>query len=200
MTAAPVPTSALTRLRGLVVVLALIAVVLLVVSGFYALRVRDDPSASAERVQQDRAAVLGVARQQAANLTSLSSTDLEAALDRVRGLSTGRFLDELNKTVAALQSQLAKAPFDQKGNLIDAGVSELDGNKASVVIALDQTVSSGQRSRTDALRLRVDLLRADAHAAWLVDNVIFQPSTISAQVDPAPSAGPTATPTPSATP
>jgi Mce-associated membrane protein len=190
--------------RALAVVLALVAVVLLAVAVVLGLRVRGDDAADAASVQQQRSDALGVARQQATNLTSLSSNDFEGGLARVRALSTGAFLADLDKTVDSLRKQLSAATFEQRGTLVDSGVVDLDGDKASVILALDQVVTSGQRSRTDALRLQVDLLRTDSRATWLVDNVIFQPSTVSAETAPGPtgSASPAASapasPTPTA--
>lgn len=191
------PDAAAAPSRLLLRVLAGLAVVLLVVAVVLALRVGDDQGAQASRAQSDRAEVLGVARQQAANLTSLSSEDFEGDLSRIQALSTGAFKKDLDSTLATLRQTLSASTFEQSSVLIDSGVSELDGDRASVLLALDQTVRSGERSRTDALRLQLDLLRTDG--TWLVDNVIYQPSTVSADA-PLPTSAPTATPSPAASP
>lgn len=179
--------------------LAAVAAVLLLLSLILALRVSDDQAQQAAAFQQERVQVLEVARQQAINLTSLSSTDFESDLSQIRELSTGAFARNLDRTLAALRETLSASAFEQSSVLLASGVSELDGDTASVLLALDQTLRSGQRSRTDALRLQLDLVRTEGR--WLVDNVIYQPSTVSAQA-PLPTATPSAgqPPVPSAQP
>lgn len=195
--------------RGLLIAMAVLAAALLVLATALAVQVRDnqgsqavasqrEAAAEVQQLQDDRAAALDVARQQAVNLTSLTSADFEAGLERIRALSTGAFLADLEQSVAVISDRLEGADFSQSAVLLESGVVRLEDDRASVILALDQVNTRGETSRTDSLRLQVDLQREEG--SWLMDNVVFQPSAVALDEPLVPQASPQATGAPSSDP
>lgn len=182
-----------TPLSRAVLALGVVAVLLAGAAVYLGLQVKG--SADDRR---DRRALNDVAVQQALNLTSLSSDDLDAGLERVRSLSTGDFRDELEKSVDTLRARLKAAPVKQESKVLESGVARLDGDEGAVLVALDSLVTSGTRAAVPlTLRLQIDLQRVSG--TWLVSDVTYEPSSVpaggaTAPTAPVPSSVPSARP------
>lgn len=164
-----------TRGGGAGLDLALLVVALLLAAGVALgwLLVRDDADrrAADEAEQEQYAAVLAAARQEAEALANVRHDDGGASLEAVAAGATGDLLERYSDRDTVL-ARLARDRTVASGSVVEVGVVTLQGSGATALAAVDGTVAS--RATDDEpvardTRLRLDLIREDDR--WLVSDV-----------------------------
>lgn len=167
--AAPAPVAGRRRRAPTVLLLAVAvaAVVAVVVLG---LEVRDG-----RRLDTERGAVLHAARQSALNLTSIDHRTAGRDIDRVLAGATGELAEQFEQEKDQLAQVLAGNRATSRGQVLGAGVVRLDGRSATVLVAVDATVTSnetaGQAARLQRYRMSLELRRVGGR--WLTERVLF---------------------------
>lgn len=117
-----------------------------------------------------RASALDAARTYTTSITTYDASTLAADIERVQRVATGDFKQEYEQTIEQLRPQIEQQKTVAVGNVVAAGVETLEDDRASVVVAVDQNITTaGQPARTEANRLRMVLVRRNG--SWLVERV-----------------------------
>ncbi|MGH3495870.1 MAG: hypothetical protein ACRDP1_00165 [Nocardioidaceae bacterium] len=111
------------------------------------------------RTAQDQAAV-AAARQFVLEVNSYKVSDVSGYQARVDPLMTGSFGAEFDQATSKLFPQLAKSGLSTSGTVLQAGVSNMDPDSATVLVAADATAKS-TIGTTTCTRVR--------HFRWAVD-------------------------------
>ena len=161
------------RLRAVLVSAGVVVLLLLVVAGASLYRQR---SANA-RLDKTRAEVVGVARQEAVNLMSLSYNTANSDLKRILSLATGPLAQQFNSQQSTIGGFLGEAKSTSRGQLQSAGLTSLGQDHATVLVAADATVSNnastgaGLKNVVKHYRMAMKVQRVHGH--WLVADVEF---------------------------
>ena len=103
-------------------------------------------------------------------LTTYDARTLEEDVARMAAVSTEEFAEEYRRTVEELRPRIAEQQATSTGTVVGSGVERLEGDTATVLVAVDQELtSSGQEPRTEANRVRLRLVREDG--SWVVADV-----------------------------
>jgi Mce-associated membrane protein len=117
-----------------------------------------------------RDSALQAAQQYTTTLTSFDARTLEEDIERVKGVSAEEFVAEYEQTMAGLREQIASDQTVSVGSVLAVGMERLDGDEATVLVAVNQQITSaGAEPRTEANRVRMTLVRGDG--SWLVRSV-----------------------------
>jgi Mce-associated membrane protein len=117
-----------------------------------------------------RDSALLAARTYTTSLTTFDARTLDEDVERVRRSSTAEFAAEYDETIAGLRETLDTQQTVSTGTVVGAGLESLEGSTASVLVAVNQQLSSGgAEPRTEANRLRMVLERRDGQ--WLIADV-----------------------------
>ena len=117
-----------------------------------------------------RESALDAARTYTTSITTYDASTLESDIERVQRVATGEFRQEYDETIEQLRPQLQEQRTVAVGTVVAAGVETLEDDRASVVVAVDQNITTaGQPARTEANRLRMVLVRRGG--SWLVERV-----------------------------
>ena len=152
------------RVLRAVGVLVVIGSVVVAVLAVHALRRRDALSTA-----RDRAAT--AARTEAAAMTSYDYRTIGADFAAVTAGATGTFKTDFAKTSALLAPMVTKSRAVAKGTVRDVAVEQVSRSAATVLVFVDQSVTSTNASADQTLtsRLRMTLVRV--HGQWLVSAV-----------------------------
>lgn len=125
-----------------------------------------------------RNAALGVARQEALNLTSLSYERADADLDDIVGLATGELRKRFEAEREGLPGVLAREESTSTGTIRSAGLIRLsdDRREAQASVAVDAEISNAKTRKAgqpvvEHYRMVLQLRLIDG--AWLVSDVAF---------------------------
>lgn len=118
-----------------------------------------------------RADVLAAARQHAVNLTSQDHRTVDADLARMLDGATGQLRADLAERRDQTKQVVLRNKAVAKGAAVDAGLVALRGDAATVIVAVDSTVSSAgiESPVTRRYRFQLDLSRVGDR--WLVSNL-----------------------------
>ena len=146
--------------RLLAVALGLSLVLTLVLAGFV-LQAHAGVSDAAAR-RQDRSDAVVAARQEALNLTSVDSADIDGDLKRVQDGATGDFAKDFAAQSVKLRQVLKDNEVRSTGEVKDAGVVALAASNATVIVVINSTVKNkAQPAGTPrTYRMRLELLKA----------------------------------------
>lgn len=182
MTGEPAPDSGRFRavlLGVLAVVLALGVVASLALGVVRASGVLGDP----DEVQRDREAVMAQARQFMLRLNTYGPDLLEGEQmpdyrETVGSIMTPKFRSSFEEGVVAAEQTVAEAGVARTAEVFAAGVSDLDGSKATALVAGSFTSSYPRNAKKPdgprvedqpvPFRVEVDLVLTDG--TWLVDD------------------------------
>jgi hypothetical protein len=156
------------RLSWRALAVGLVVAALLVVAGERALAWRDHR----DRVGDEKAAV-AAARAEVEGLIDISGSTSEDDMARLLDGATADFRKELEAQAARLQKALADNAVQADGEAVSSGVVELDGDRATVIVAAVGTVTNKQTESPEPrnYRLRVEMVKTDD--AWLVSGLEF---------------------------
>lgn len=168
----------------LLLVLAAVLVVGLVASAVLGgLRATGAIGDDSDGVQEEREAVMAQARQFMLRLNTYGPDLLEGEQmpeyrELVSEVITPKFRTSFEQGVAAAESTVAEAAVGREAEVFSAGVSDLDGDKATALVAGSFTNSYPRDARKPdgprvddepvVFRVQVELVRSDG--TWLVDD------------------------------
>lgn len=122
---------------------------------------------------QERDAVLVSAKTEIAVLNSLDYRSVAKGLKAWQAASTGTLRDQFTTITAQDQATLADQKKISKGEVVDAAVLEVDGDSATVLAAVEVTVTDGTDASADPVvkrnRFSADLTRSGG--TWKVANL-----------------------------
>jgi Mce-associated membrane protein len=121
------------------------------------------------------AAVLAVARQQVADLFTVSSADAGGSIGRIARLATGEFRRQLTAQGDAYSRAIREDSINSTVKVNEAGVRQVGGNTASVLVSVVATVRS--KSVAEPVERRHNLIVDEVAGpdGWLVSRVGFLP-------------------------
>ena len=158
-----------TRSRaGLLAVLAVVSVAAVALSATTLTRLSD----TSERDKR-RTAVLGAARQQAVNFTTLDYQHLDRDLGRVLRGATGDFRKQFRSGTKDLSTLVTQNKAVSRGEVLDAGLVSSDDDSARVLVVADSTVTNAADPKPQKrhYRMQLDLVRHGDR--WLVSDLQF---------------------------
>jgi Mce-associated membrane protein len=125
---------------------------------------------SARAAASSHADVLAAARQEAVNLTSQDYHTVDADLSRMADGATGQLRMDLDQRVGQAKQVVVANKAVARGVAVEAGLVALNGDQATVLVAVDSTVSSGSTATANRrYRFQLDLTRVGDR--WLVSNL-----------------------------
>jgi Mce-associated membrane protein len=118
------------------------------------------------QTEQQRELFLGVARQSAHDMTTISHTEVESDVQRILDLSVGQFHDEFAQRKQPFIEHIKKEQSVSQGTVAEAGLESIGGNsaRALVTVAVKLTKADSGEQKLDGFRLRIDLQRVGAGA------------------------------------
>lgn len=148
--------------------LVVVAVIALALAGW-----RGTTWHAATAEQRRSEAVAEVASQQVTRLISISASTSDLTFDELLDGATSTFRADLREQASRIRDALAENEVQAAGVVLSAGVAEVDGSKATVLVAAEGSVSNsgtaGPESRS--YRVKVDVQRTDSR--WLVSGLEF---------------------------
>ncbi|HEX6521038.1 MAG TPA: hypothetical protein VF070_13670 [Streptosporangiaceae bacterium] len=165
-----------TRERGLrvgrpsflVAGLTVIAVLLAAAAVYLGWSLHNDSEATAQR-----ASILTAAQQEAAALTTLSSTTGAKDYDAVLAGSAGDLKEQLSAGRSQFLKTLGTAGVSSVGTVLDAGIVSVNSGTATVLIDVKASVRNKQTDKPEqrAYHWRASLVSSDGK--WLVTSLEF---------------------------
>jgi Mce-associated membrane protein len=154
--------------RVLPVVLAGVLAVLVVLSGFFGVRLYQQHGE--EQRNQD---ILAAARQSAVNFTSLDYRHYDRDSKNVLKGATGDFKKQFTAQTAQLTKLVAENKSVSEGQVLDAGIVRSDAHSGRVLVVADSKVTNTAVPQGEArtYRLQLDLVHRDGR--WLTSDVEF---------------------------
>jgi Mce-associated membrane protein len=151
---------------GAVVALAVIAIAASVTAGAGAVKLSHHDATNSLHAE-----VLSAARQIAIDFAVYDYRHIDADFSRVANESTGTFKSRFVTSSAGVRELIIKAKAVSKAEIAAEGLVDASANRASVVVALDRTVTntSAPNGQHDSFGLEIDLLRI--HGRWLASGV-----------------------------
>jgi Mce-associated membrane protein len=159
-----------TAMRGVpssaVVALAVVAVCATAATAAGAVKLSDRDKAKDLRTQ-----VLDAGRQIAVDFAVYDYRHIDADFTRVANESTGKFKSQFVTQSTGVRELIIKAKAVSKAEIAAEGLVEATSGHASVVVALDRTVTntSAPNGQRDSFGLEIDLVRV--HGKWLASGV-----------------------------
>jgi Mce-associated membrane protein len=120
-----------------------------------------------------RTEILGAARQQAVNFTTLDYRHLDRDLGRVLRGATGDFRRQFRAGTDDLSALVRQNKAVSEGDVLDAGIVSDDADSARVLVVADSAVtnSADQKPQQRHYRMQLDLVRHGSR--WLVSDLQF---------------------------
>lgn len=165
--------SSRTGLRITLVVAVLVLAVTCVVGGFFSYLSRDDRTA-AETEAERYGDVLESATAEAEAFINIRYDDAQASIDKVAAGATGAFREQYESSTESVIQVLEDNRSIQEGEVIWAGVVDLDNDSARVIAATTGTVANVASDNLPVgrnYRLQLDLVLEDG--VWLTNNLEF---------------------------
>ena len=162
-------------LRTAVLLLALAALVAGVV--LLGLQVRED-----DRRERDERAVMATAEEAATALTSLSHRTTDQDVDRLLAASTGELAQQFRDSRDRLRTLLGSRRSISSGTVLEAGLTDLSGDTAEVLLAVDASVTDADTGdaepRVQRYRMSMTLVRVGD--GWRAERVLFAGAPVEA--------------------
>ncbi|ORA19940.1 Mce protein [Mycobacterium arosiense] len=155
----------------LAVILVLLAVVALgALAGWFGFQ-----EAKARQAQQQREALIRVARQGALNLTTIDWQHADTDVKRILDSATGAFYDDFSHRSQPFMDVVKKAQSTSVGTVTEAGLESQSGDEAQVLVAVSVKTSNLGAAEQDPRhwRMRITVQRIGNDVK--VSNVAFVP-------------------------
>lgn len=172
----PDATSAARERSGLDLALAALVVVLLamsVIGGVLAWQARED-RAEAATEQERYGAVLAAARSEADAFINIRYDNAQASIDEVAEGATGEFREQYTSSSGQVIEVLQQNESVMEGEVLYAGVVDVDQDSATVIVATEGTVANKQTDNQPVgrnFRLQLELVYEDGR--WLTSDLQF---------------------------
>lgn len=135
----------------------------------------DVPSSGVAAVFRDDRAddAVQVAEAQVLGLTTLDFEGIDPQLDTLMGRTTGDFRRQFQGMLSTFSKVVQDGRITAQGEIVASGLSNVDGTKATALVASIATVTNTQQDKPTPrnYRMRVTLQYADG--AWLVSGMEF---------------------------
>lgn len=160
--------TALPTLGPGLVATTLLVLALLALAGWRGLAWQD----ARDRLADERAAA-AAASAEVEGLIDISGATSDADMAKLLDGATADFRSELEAQADRLQKALAANKVEATGEAVSTGVVDLDGDKATVIVAATGTVQNKSTKAAEPrnYRLEVDLVRSEGD--WLVSGLEF---------------------------
>ncbi len=155
----------------LVLVIVLLAAV--VVGGVLAWQARDDRAAAATE-QERYGEVLAAATAEAEAFINIRYDDAESSIDKVAEGATGEFREQYGSSSERVIEVLQQNESVMEGEVLYAGVVDVDQDSATVIAATSGTVANKQTDNQPVgrnFRLQLELVYEDGR--WLTSDLQF---------------------------
>lgn len=170
------PNATAAARQGSGVDLALLALVVLllaaaVVGGLLARQARED-RAQAATEQERYGEVLAAARAEAEAFVNIRYDDARASIDQVAEGATGEFLTRYTSSSERVIKELRKNQSVFEGEVLFAGVVDVDQDSATVIAATTGTLANTETDNQPVrrnFRLRLELVHEDGR--WLTSDL-----------------------------
>ena len=135
--------------------------------------INDEPlnplsNAPAEPSDTDRKQATAVAEQFALRMDNIDGTNFDAYIKGINELLTTKAKTKNQKTFEAIKQSYETAKVKGTGKILVSGVSELDDDSATVLIAHDASVKTTQGNIEHHYRWTVNVVKVDGE--WRVDD------------------------------
>lgn len=152
--------------RMVVGLLALAAVLALTAAAWTGHQVRDEQ-------QAHRAArgALEAGRSAAVEFTSYDYRHLDTDLDRVANRSTGAFRKQFTSALGTLTDAIKKAHGVSAGHVTYAGLVQHNDRSATVVAAVDASITNSATSGATTRRYRLKITLDHSSGSWLISQI-----------------------------
>jgi Mce-associated membrane protein len=140
------------------------------IAGYFTIQLRH-----LDRVTDQRAAFLQLARQEAVNLTTIDWQHADDDVRRIIDSATGEFRNDFEKRSQPFIDVVRQAQSTSEGTVTMAGLESASNDQARALVAVTVKTSSGNSRETSskAWRMRIDIQRTDD--GLKVNNVQFVP-------------------------
>lgn len=165
-----VPAGASRTDRALVLLLVVLTVGV-VLGGVLAWQARADRAATATE-QERYAEVVAAATEEAEAFVNIRYDDARSSLDRVAEGATGDFREQYTSSRDRVEQKIRRNRSVLDGEVLYAGVVDVDENSATVLAATSGTVTSRQTDNQPVdreFRLRLELVRQGGR--WLTSDL-----------------------------
>ncbi|MEU7432859.1 hypothetical protein AB0B07_18845 [Streptomyces sioyaensis] len=154
--------------RVLPLVLAGVLAVLVVLSGFFGVRLYQQHGE--EQRNQD---ILAAARQSAVNFTSLDYRHYDRDSKNVLKGATGDFKEQFTAQTKELTKLVADNKSVSEGHALEAGIAKAGDTSAQVLVVADSRVTNVAAPQGQARNYRLQLDLVLEGGRWLTSNVEF---------------------------
>lgn len=151
-------------------VLVALTVAVVATGVVFGLQVRSNRSEDTRRTE-----AVDVARQQAINLMTVNSENVDSQLNGLLDGTTGAFRREFEGVRDVFAQVVRTGEIDSKGVVDQAGVASLDEHSARVLLALTSTVSNAEQPQAQPRRYRIAVELERESDRWLVTKMEFVP-------------------------
>ena len=151
-----------TQVLGVLVVLALLAV--LVLAALHLAGVGSGVTKAEER----RAAAVAAARQAVVNVTSFDYRKLTTQLKEVEATSVGTFAKELAATKPALIQEVTQQQRVSESHVVETAVGSTSAREIVVLLAVDETRKTKDDPKGTTLRYRMQVRMDIKGGTWLL--------------------------------
>ncbi len=167
----PLAAPARSGVRSPRVLGALVALVVVAIAAYGGIQAKD--WRDADQRWDQRANVVDVATDVVLALTNVSSESTEKDLEEFLAHTTESFREDFEGQSDAFFGALRKGHVTSTGEVVSAGVAELDSDEATVLLAASGSVQNKRAAEAEPrnYRLRVELSRVDGD--WLVSGMEF---------------------------
>jgi Mce-associated membrane protein len=163
----------MTSRNRLLYLVALVLACTCVAGGVLVLRERDDRADT--RAEQERYGdVLASATKETEAFINIDYREAQASIDKVAAGATGEFKEQYTQSVDSVIEVLELNQSVMDGEVVWAGVVNLDPDSARVIAATTGTVANTSTDNQPVernFRLQLDLMLVDG--AWLTSNLEF---------------------------
>ncbi|WP_433728453.1 hypothetical protein ACQP0C_39030 [Nocardia sp. CA-129566] len=137
---------------------ALIAIALVVSTGFFTYQLHSATERDARRADYTQ-----TAKQAILNLTTIKDDTAKADIDRVLSVASGELKAEYSQRKDAYASVVEQAKVKATGEIIESAIESEDGDSARVLVAAKQTLTNAGMAdpQTRFYRFRVTVTRGD---------------------------------------
>ena len=156
------------RISWLTVVLSVVAVLLAVATGWLTWQVHGQSVTASQRT-----AVLGAARQESLDLTTLSNKTGAADFQAVLDGSAGNLKQELADGKSDFLKELNSDAVTSVGQVLDVGLVSMNGTKATVLLNVSSTVTNKQSSKPETRLYHWQAALVYSGGRWLVTSLEF---------------------------
>lgn len=158
------------RFTVMVIASCVVVVVLLVAGVWAAVTWLSGAAADA-----DRADAVDAGREMSVSLTSVNFETADADVERVLDGATGDFAELFRTNQRSYVSIVKEGAVVSTGNVLEAGVSQYDGQTATVLTAVQNKVKNKVTPQGESRSYRMSLQMSKVDDSWKVSKVEFIP-------------------------